>query len=500
MTSPPKVLFIGLDAAARPLILRWAHEGLLPNLNALFATGAHGTTRSAPAIYTGSVWPTIWTGAGPGSHGCYYNEQLRPGTYEVAEFTGRAVRRDPFWEALARAGRRVCLFDVPKAPLCEGLNGLQIVDWGTHDADVPACSWPPGLIGEVHARFGISGVRRCDWLMDGDGGEAVLHAQLQKRIETKVAIAEDLLRREAWDLFMVGFGDSHCAGHQLWHVHDPAHPKHDAAMRAALGDPLRNVYVALDKAVGRLLAHAGPETAVIVVCSHGMAAHYDASYLLDDILRRLEGRPAPAARTVLDGARRLWKRLPLRFTELFAPVATRVYRMPDADDRRHRRCFVVPSNANGPGIRLNLVGREPDGKLRPGAEAERFVASLVADLAELTEPADGRPLVKEVIRARDRFTGENAELLPDLFVRWHRDRPITGVASPKFAAIVEEDRTTRRTGDHRPGGLYFMRGPGVPAGTQFPEGRDEDFAPTIAALLGSELPGVEGTSVLAPHA
>jgi predicted AlkP superfamily phosphohydrolase/phosphomutase len=315
---------------------------------------------------------------------------------------------------------------------------------------------------------------------------------LLQRIERKTAMAVDLMGRAAWDLYMVGFGDSHCVGHQLWHLHDERHPKHDAALRADIGDPVRDVYVALDRAVGRLLEEAGPETFVMVLCSHGMSAHYDASYLLDEVLRRLERKPAPASRRLLDEARRWWKKLPLSVTERFSGIAGAVNRMPDEADRRERKCFVVPSNANSPGIRLNLKGREPEGKIAPGDEADRFVAELTGCLLELTEPGDGRRLVKEVVRSAERFAGEHVDLLPDLFVRWNREAPITGVASPRIGTIVRADESTQRTGDHRPGGVYFVKGPGVAAGARVAPGRDEDIAPTIVEMLGGSVSGFEG--------
>ncbi len=497
MSASPKVLFIGLDAASRDLVLNWSEQGLLPNLRSLLQQGSWGLTVNAPGVYTGSLWPSFWTGTGPGRHGCYYNEQLQPGTYKVVDFLGDSVKGEPFWNTLSRAGHRIAVFDVPKAPVSEGLNGIHIVDWGTHDADFPASSWPPPLIDELNTRYGPSPFRRCDWLLEHPGGERVLLQHLLHRIEMKVSIAHDLLRREPWDLFMVAFGESHCAGHQLWHLHDQWHPKHNPELAEELGDPLLKVYAALDNAVGRLLEHAGPETTVVLLCSHGMSAHYDATYLLDEILRRLEGRSTPVARSFLDWARANWKKLPLSFTERFTPIARAVNRLPDADDRRRRCCFVVPTNANSAGIRLNLAGREPAGILQPGRPAEEFVIRLIADLHELIDPDSGQPLVKEVLRSASLFPGENANLLPDLFVRWHRDTPITGASSNKIGTIVEEDTSTRRTGDHRAGGLFLMRGPNIEPGAQFLPAADEDFAPTIAGLLGIDLPDVDGRALLA---
>lgn len=496
MTIAPKVLFIGLDAASPDLVLQWTEHGLMPNLRSLGQAGSWGFTRNAPAIYTGSLWPSVWTGSTPGQHGCYYNEQIRPGTYEVATFLGKDVRKRPFFDALSRAGKRLCIYDVPKTPLCPDVNGIHVVDWGTHDADLLPCSSPAELIEEIHRKYGEAPFRRCDWVMEKADPERTLRKQLLWRISTKVNIATDLLQRGPWDAFLMSFGESHCVGHQCWHVHDRSHPKHDPALRKQIGDPLQDVYVALDDAVGCLLQHADRDTTVMVLCSHGMSAHYDATYLLDEVLRRLEGRPAPVSRRVLDRARKLWKKLPLSITEQVGVLAHSVNRMPDAADRSERLCFAVPTNANSGGIRLNLAGREPNGRLQRGREAEEFVARLVVDLHELREPVSGRSLVRDVLRSAELFPGENIDMLPDLFVQWNRDTPITGVSSPKIGTIIEEDTQTRRTGDHRPGGLYFMRGPGIPAGSQLPLAHDEDFAPTIAASLGVKLEHVDGRSLL----
>ena len=500
MTYAPTVLFLGLDAASSDLILPWCDAGLLPTFQALRETCMWGTTENAPGLYTGSVWPTLWTGLTVGRHGCYYYEQLRPGTYEIEEFLGDQIRAEPFWTSLCRAGRRVALFDVPKVGLCKDVNGIQIADWGTHEVDMDACSSPPDLIAEMHRRHGASPFRRCDWVMDGRHPERTLRDMLLTRIPRKVAIAEDLLGREPWDLFMTVFSESHCAGHQLWHLRDTTHPRHDRELAGELGDAVRDVYVALDAAVGRLLQAAGPETTVIVLMSHGMSVHNDATYLLDDILRRLEGESAPASRVLLDHARRVWKKLPTHFTEAFRSVARTVHQFPDASDRRGRRCFAVPTNANCAGIRLNLAGREPAGLLRPGTESEEFCRHLIADLYDLVDPASGRPLVREVLRSRDVFFGEHVDELPDLLVRWHRDWTITGAASPKVGKLVREDDTTRRTGDHRPEGLFFMRGSDIAPGRLARPVLTEDFAPTMAALLNVELPTVDGKPIAVPRA
>ena len=498
----PRVLWLSLDAADAGLVRRFCDEGRLPTFAELFTTSAVASTRNPPGLYTGAVWPSLFTGVSPGRHGTYYNEQLRSGTYQVHEFLARDIKHEPFWAPLGRAGRRVALFDVPKAPITEGLNGLQITDWGTHDAEEPTASWPPRLAEEVSRRHGRSPFERCDYVMRGPDRpgrlpEDRLREGLLTRIDTKVAIAFDLMARERWDLFAVGFGESHCVGHQCWHLHDPAHPCHDPARLARVGDPLRDVYVALDRALGRLLEAAGPDTTVLVLLSHGMGAHYDATFLLDEVLRRLEGVRAPARRRALDLLRGAWRRLPPGFTERFRGVAQRVDRSPDGPERARRRCFAVPTNSNCGGIRVNRVGREPQGRVEPGAAYDALCAHLAQALHELVDPDTGRAVVKEVLRSDVLFPGAHVDDLPDLLVRWHRESPIRAVESPRIGRVAGEDTGTRRTGDHRPEGLLLARGPGIAPGPLPEPVRAEDVAPTIAALLGVALPGLDGVPIAA---
>ncbi len=66
------------------------------------------------------------------------------------------------------------------------------------------------------------------------------------------------------------FTESHCVGHQCWHLHDVNHPAHDPAVLAEIGDPLRTVYAAIDAAIGDVLADAG-DAFVLLLDAHGMS-------------------------------------------------------------------------------------------------------------------------------------------------------------------------------------------------------------------------------------
>ena len=156
MSSPAKVLFIGIDAADKDLILQWSKNGDLPNLNRLFDTAAWGVTQSPTGLYVGAIWPSFYTGVSPARHARYCYEQLQPGSYEVKGVSPREVKHEPFWEALSRSGKRLAVIDVPKTYPSQLSGGLHIVDWGSHDPDPSGFAvWPESMAPDIEKQFGI---------------------------------------------------------------------------------------------------------------------------------------------------------------------------------------------------------------------------------------------------------------------------------------------------------------------------------------------------------
>src|SRR6185503_4485645 len=276
---------------------------------------------------------------------------------------------------------------------------------------------PASLAAEIATRFGPHPVRGCD----AKGREApeftALRDGLLQGVALKARVAGHLLAQEPWDLFVSVFAESHCAGHQFWHVHDPTHPRHNPELARALGDPIRDVYAAIDAGIGSLLAQAGDETTVLLLASHGMGPHYDASYLLDRILAARERAEVPTrTRTTARVLEWGWERVPLRIRQLLRPLRTRTKRhLGEAvvePDRTSKRCFGAPNNDVYGAIRVNLVGREPHGRVRPGEEYERFCAELEQDLLALVNMDTGRPLVKQVLRTAEVYRDAPVSHLP----------------------------------------------------------------------------------------
>jgi predicted AlkP superfamily phosphohydrolase/phosphomutase len=516
------VFLIGVDAGSASLVREWAAAGVLPTFQRLLNEGLVGDTRSVEGFFVGSTWPSLYTGVTPAHHGITSLVQLRPGSYELFRcYTGEFIKREPFWNYLSRAGRRVAICDVPLSGVSEGLNGIQTVEWGSHDANYGFRTWPPRLARQITSRFGSHPLSAsCDHDHRSPQEFRALAARLVEGVRRKTALTRFLLGQGGWDFFTQVFTEGHCAGHQCWHLCDPRHPGYDPRVSSVAGDPIRDVYVAIDRAVGDLLAAAGEDCLVLVLLSHGMCHRYGSQFLLPDILIRL-GLAVPAGATLTAGTGRPpaverllqsgWRHTPERVKAWLRPFREQLRDWRDPGDSLPRwsldprlsRCFLVDNGLAVGGIRLNLQGREPHGLVAPGPDEIAVSRQLAHDLEAIRNLDTARPVIRRVQRTAELFQGEYLGLLPDILVAWSDEAPVgsatVGAGAGATVRLGSEqigtlEGTNRycRTGDHRPEGLFIATGPGLTSGRLSQTVSVLDFAPTLTACLGVDLPISDG--------
>jgi predicted AlkP superfamily phosphohydrolase/phosphomutase len=520
---PSKLLILGIDAASPALLRRWAAEGKLPAFRECMDRGTVGSVRGIQGFYIGSTWPSFYTGWNPGRHGFYRIEQLASGSYEFFRplDTPTGMGGTPFWRLASEAGRRVAVLDVPLTRLEPNLNGVQTVEWGGHDSVFGFQASPAALADEVLSIVGPYPVpSNCDGERSSAADFERFVSSLERAVEGKARLTRALLAREPWDLFVQVFTEAHCAGHQCWHLHDPSHPAHDAALLRALGDPLERVYRAIDRAVASLLEEAG-DGRVLIVSAHGMSHFRGANFLLHEILYRLgvTSRPAigPPPRPGSDlatAARAAWEALPTAAKEALRPLRSKLAKRGSSTtpqetriqaEAGESRCFPIPNGFPVSGIRLNLVGREPQGMLRPGAEADAFCEQLTRDLLAIVDQRTGGPLIAAVDRTQALYQGDRLDALPDLLVEWSAvptgslahagGRGATVRATSEKIGTVEGRNGYGRTGEHLPTGMFIWIGPGASAAERSDPVSVMDFHPTICRALGLPAPDVDGNVI-----
>ena len=458
-----KVLLIGLDAMDGSLVRQWVGEGVLPN----FATLAQrfqweDTVNPVGFLASVSVWPSFFTGCSPAVHGRYGYRQLVPGTYRTRVTSPLELLADPFWQILSDHGKRVAILDVPSGPLSEKLNGIQVANWGPHDIEGEFGTYPHTYAETFRTKYGIDPVGQCDRGGHGQHDFERFRTSLLKRIEKRLEFSRELLESENWDLFCTVFNEPHCAGHQAWHLHDLEHPGYGGRLTKEVGDPIRDIYMAIDQAIGGLLQCVDDETRIMIYSSQGMGSSFSGEHLINAILSRLgsDGRTSSSGR-FYDYLFSLRGKIPAFVHEPFGKLKNRLRNTLLAGDWASRDCFSVPPSVESVScLRFNLVGRDPKGRIHPGPELDKCYDELRQYLESLVDPETGKPLVRQIVRTADIYVGDACVAFPDVLVEWYCDRPINAVCSPD-KGLVEGVRSSHRSGDHTRKGFVLIGGPGV---------------------------------------
>jgi predicted AlkP superfamily phosphohydrolase/phosphomutase len=511
-----RVLVVGLDACDPTIATDLASRGSMPHLASMLATGGHADLLLPDGLFVGVVWPVLTRAVAPDGTNRHSWIDVDPCTYERRHSTVRSMRGTPVWQALSKAGRRSLVMDVPHDERLDDPMVTQVIEWACHDHDRGLSSAPSPLAAELTERFGDHPLLGT-WPRHGTihyAPDDYLHRagpvrtpeedlRLAALAEPGVAVKTDaaawLLSERDWELAVIAFGESHAVGHQLWHVHDPSHPQHDADAHATFGSPIERTYAALDAALGHLVDTVGDDTNVVTLLSHGMGPHYDAVHLLEAVLGRLDAWLDQAATGPEARLRAACTRLPSQAWRMLAPVAAGALRRRglrpgesvaepelDAPGRRARRFFRSWNNDVVGGVRLNLAGREAAGRVDPD-RASDLLDWLERQLRSLVDVDRGRPLVSDVYRRTERYPNATDAHLPDLFIEWHRDTPIERVWSPTVG-VVHHKPTLWRTGDHIQRSMVVATGPAVTSGRHAPISATAVPA-GLAALAGIELPG-----------
>jgi predicted AlkP superfamily phosphohydrolase/phosphomutase len=334
-----------------------------------------------------------------------------------------------------------------------------------------------------------------------------------KRIEATLAAApgrvaaavEDLVISERPDLVWCHLVAAHVGGHLFWDGSQVTRGR--TLEEGGLEGTLDRLYELTDTALGRIAAAVGDDATLLVMCPIGMGPNVSRSDLLPGMVEAVLRNGAPAAETKPSGVWRLRGAVP---TGLRAGIA-RV--LPDRVALRlasgmatpsswaETAAFTPPAEPIG-AVQLNVRGRERDGCVDP-ADVPALVARLREGLCSFTDrPGDGRAVVAVHEAAAVVGDGPQADRFPDLLVEWN-PASATAVDAAVSAAhgVVQRPGgpggATGRSANHVSGEGWVLARPG-PGTERVGNGgwRHVDIAPTVAALLGVELPDVDGVARL----
>jgi len=502
-TSP--LVLLGLDVGDPDEIERWARQGYLPTIASIMNKGCWARITGPEMLSEQGLWFAMFNGVSKAKHGYYYFQQLKPGTYDLEKFTGLNTQEQPFWSQLKGSGKRVAQIDVPDACPIPGLSGWQLLNWAIHNIHNPYLaihSEPAELLREVREIFGPQIIIN-EALWAKFEVELRLYREMLERIEKKGALCRTLIARQAPDLFVTVFAESHTGTHQFW-KHRPEAPKNGREpAENQLTHAIRDIYQAIDRQFGLILESFPPDANVFILSSSGMEDHYPAIGLIDSFCRKLGFQATPAAPpgpslNPLSIARRLVpeslriaisRHLPRRVQERLIQDNFR-----NGTDWSRTTAFHIPAHYNS-FLRVNLQGREPSGIVAGGQEYESLLNRLEDDLNLLMDPISGQPPVREVFRASG--YGKSIHVaLPDLIVKWKPAQYFRAKLHHPKAEISQPVPGFFRDSEHSETGFAAAAGPDIQGKGYIGEVSLLDLAPTFLKALKQPIPErMDGTPI-----
>jgi predicted AlkP superfamily phosphohydrolase/phosphomutase len=143
-------------------------------------------------------------------------------------------------------------------------------------------------------------------------------------------------------------------------------------------------------------------------------------------------------------------------------------------------------------VYVNLEGREPMGIVRPGDEFDEVRGSIIQELKKLVDGKTGEPVVDEIYRKEDLYSGAHLREAPDL-VFLPRNLETAAFGEYEFASQRVLDPSWGVSGSHRMDGLLMMKGQRIRQGAEIEGAAIIDLAPSILYLLGLPVPdGADG--------
>jgi len=222
---------------------------------------------------------------------------------------------------------------------------------------------------------------------------------------------------------------------------------------------IADLYQRMDLLVGKAMANVDPQTMLFVLSDHGFCSFRRAvnlnSWLLQNGYLALTGDATESGR-------------------YFSNV-----------DWSRTRAYALGLS----GLYLNIQGREAQGIVRPGKEAEALKQELIARLSGLRDEELSAVAIRQLYATSSLYKGPYLDAAPDLIVGYDEGyRTSWDAAVGKVTSQVIEDNPKAWSGDHCvdpllvPGVLFCNRkleceDPGI-----------EDMAPTALDLFGIDPP------------
>jgi predicted AlkP superfamily phosphohydrolase/phosphomutase len=340
------------------------------------------------------------------------------------------------------------------------------------------------LAGEIGLFSTLGMAEDHNGLNNGRLDEAAYLAQCELVLEERERIMRFELGRFSEGFFFLLYDTPDRVQHMLWRFRDREHPGYPPALVRDFSTLIEQHYARCDRVLTPALDKVDENTLLLVLSDHGFNTF----------------------RRSFDTNTWLWQNQLLTLKNGKKPNEDMREGLTDVD---WSRTYAYATGLGG--IYLNLKGREREGRLEEGSEAERVRKTIQAELPRRWDEAAGKQAVRSVLRREELYSGPYAANAPDLLVNFYPGYRVSWQSAVGgFSNALIEDNLRGWSGDHIidpeavPGILFMSQNPRPVAKTAARVGHPNghlpniiDLAPTILNYLEVPVPqAMEGTPLL----
>ncbi|MDP5277119.1 alkaline phosphatase family protein [Chengkuizengella axinellae] len=436
-----KLFILGLDCIDSNIL---DNLNFTPNIKKMVAQGTYGTLNSTIPPITVPAWSSMLSGKDPGELGVYGFRNRRTYRYDDEVFaSSHMVKFDRLWDLFSKVNKKSIIVGVPQTYPINPINGFLVSGFDSPKNSNEFC-YPKELstfikeeIGEY--LFDVTDFRNTplDEVLD------TVYSMTEKRFD----LMENLIRENEWDFSILCEIGTDRIHHCFWKYHDKNHPEYE--YHDKYSNVIIDYYMYIDNRIGRLLNILDDDsTTFLIVSDHGAKAMYGGVCINEILIREgwlvLKEKPNEPTKLTKD---------------LIDWSKTKAW----GDGGYYSRIF------------LNIVGREPQGKISP-KDLRHYKEELTKLLQKIK--LDNGIEISNKVYWPERIYRRVRGLAPDLIVllgdlHWRS----IGKVGYKSNWIIENDTGTDGA-NHSMDGVYIISGPNIKKNVR----RDSsiyDITPTI---------------------
>jgi len=300
-----RLLLVGWDAADWKVIDPLLAKGEMPHLARLLESGVRGNLATIHPALSPMLWTSIATGKRPAKHGILGFTEPTSDGLSVRPISNLGRKTKALWNIAHQNGLRSIVAGWWPSHPAEPIRGAMVSDLFPFKHGAPATQ--PMLIGavapasiaprlaelRVHATEISGAILRLfvpEWTkVDQDKDHSLVDlAGIIAETMSIHAAATELMETEAWDLAAIYFSGIDHFSHRFMRYHAGKRIRSEETDPALFADIVQSGYRYHDIMLGRLMALAGDDCAVMLVSDHG----FHSDRLLPDYIPAEAAGPA----------------------------------------------------------------------------------------------------------------------------------------------------------------------------------------------------------------